>query len=131
MADDPRFATLPARKRHEDELEDLVASLTRAYPAHELMWVLQAAGVPAGAVQSATEVFADPQLRHRGHFAFLEHPDIGRHAYDRAGFLLSGGEGGPRTPAPCFGEHNAYVFTEALGLSDEEFATLLASGVFD
>ena len=131
LAGDPRFATLGARKQHEDELEDLVSSFTRAYPAHELMRLLQAAAVPAGAVQSSIEVLADPQLRHRGHFVVLDHPEIGRHACDRAGFLLSSGEGGPRRPAPCFGEHNAYVYTEMLGLSDEEFAALLAEGVFD
>jgi hypothetical protein len=34
-------------------------------------------------------------------------------------------------PAPCIGEHNHYVYTEILGISDEEFVELLSEGVFE
>jgi benzylsuccinate CoA-transferase BbsF subunit len=34
-----------------------------------------------------------------------------------------------RLPAPCFAEHNDYVFRELLGLSDEEVAGLEREGV--
>jgi len=33
-------------------------------------------------------------------------------------------------PDPCLGEHNAYLCTEVLGMSDEEFVELLQAGVF-
>ncbi len=32
-------------------------------------------------------------------------------------------------PAPCFGEHNHYIFGELLGLSDQELADLTQSGI--
>jgi CoA:oxalate CoA-transferase len=32
-------------------------------------------------------------------------------------------------PAPCFGEHNRYVFSELLGMSDEEIEQLAQEGV--
>ena len=34
-------------------------------------------------------------------------------------------------PSPCLGEHNHYVYTKILGLSDEEFVALDAEGVFE
>jgi crotonobetainyl-CoA:carnitine CoA-transferase CaiB-like acyl-CoA transferase len=33
--------------------------------------------------------------------------------------------------APMLGEHNEYVYTQLLGMSDEEFVQLIADGVFD
>jgi len=34
-------------------------------------------------------------------------------------------------PALCLGEHNEFVCTQLLGMSDEEFVGLMAEGVFD
>jgi crotonobetainyl-CoA:carnitine CoA-transferase CaiB-like acyl-CoA transferase len=33
--------------------------------------------------------------------------------------------------APMLGEHNEYVFTQILGMSDEEFVQLMSDGVFE
>ncbi|GAI22328.1 unnamed protein product, partial [marine sediment metagenome] len=33
--------------------------------------------------------------------------------------------------APFLGEHNEYVFVQSLGMSDEEFAQLMAEGVLE
>jgi benzylsuccinate CoA-transferase BbsF subunit len=43
---------------------------------------------------------------------------------------LSETPGKPRVAAPGLGEHNAYVCTEILGMSDEEFVELLEEGIF-
>ncbi len=34
-----------------------------------------------------------------------------------------------RLPAPCFGQHNRYVFGELLGMSDEDIMRLKREGV--
>jgi benzylsuccinate CoA-transferase BbsF subunit len=90
---------------------------------------LQSAGVPAGVVQKAEDLFDDPQLEHREHFRFLEHSVIGVHAYHSPAYRLSKTPCDIRKPAPCLGEDNEYVFKEILGLSDEEIADLLIEGV--
>ena len=46
------------------------------------------------------------------------------------GFRLSDTPAQFKTPAHCLGEHNHYVYTEILGMSDEEFTELLNEGVF-
>ena len=128
---DPKFATFPKRKENEEELDKLVEQWTTNYPAEEVMYSLQKAGVPAGIVEKAQDLHQDPQLKHRNHFWVLEHPVIGHHTYDAPAFRLSKTPAEPRTPAPCLGEHNELVCSQILGLSNEELTELLAQGVLE
>ena len=66
LADDPRFATNPGRVRNRAAL---IAALTAAivqWRKADLYEALEAAGVPAGPINTVAEVFADPQVRARG-----------------------------------------------------------------
>ena len=130
-AGEPRFATLLGRKRNEEDLDVLVAGWTHRLTAHDVMERLQAAKVPAGAVQSCEELYQDPQLRARGHFVPHEHQEIGRHHYDSFAFRLSRTPGGPQGPAPCLGQHNETVYRDILGYTEDEIADLIAEGVME
>lgn len=125
---DPKFATLQGRKANEDELERLVGEWTVSYPAEKIEAMMQEAGVAANVVESNKDLFEDPQLQHRGHFQYLEHPAIGRHAYESPAFRMSKSPFQMR-PSPCLGQHNDYVYREILGLSDDEISDLYAEGV--
>jgi crotonobetainyl-CoA:carnitine CoA-transferase CaiB-like acyl-CoA transferase len=93
------------------------------------MEALQDAGVSAGVCQTAEErVERDPQLAHLGWLTELPHSEIGS-------FLVKGlpiqfsetpaYQGGPIARAsPCYGEDNAYVYGELLGLSEDEIRLL-------
>jgi benzylsuccinate CoA-transferase BbsF subunit len=121
-----RFATLQGRKENEDELDRLIEGWTADHPAEEVMETLQAAGVPAGVVQSAQDVLEnDPHLKARGYYVYLDHAEAGRTAYDSPGFRLSKTPGRLLSPAPLLGEHTAYVCTEVLGMDPEEMAQLV------
>jgi crotonobetainyl-CoA:carnitine CoA-transferase CaiB-like acyl-CoA transferase len=127
---DEKFATLPGRKRHEDELEQRVGEWTKEKSAHEVMELLQAHGVPAGAVQTAQDVLEnDEHMRERGYYVYLEHPEAGLTAYDGPGFRLTRTPGCLRSPAPCLGEHTYQVCKEILDMDDEEIADLVAEQV--
>lgn len=129
-AKDPRFATLLGRKENEEELNKLIESWTINFDPEEVMMRLQKAGVRAGFVEDGRDMHSDPQLLHRSHFQHLNHPEMGVCAYDAPSFRLS--KTPPHLgPAPCLGEHNEIVYTQILGLSDEEFAQLLVEGVFE
>jgi benzylsuccinate CoA-transferase BbsF subunit len=94
------------------------------------METLQAAGVPAGVVQSARDVLEnDPHLKARGYYVYQDHPEAGRTAYDGPGFRLSKTPGRLQSPAPMLGEHTAQVCTEVLGMDDEEMAQLVMESV--
>ena len=92
------------------------------------MDTLQAAGVPAGMVQRSSDHMEDPQLAHRRFFRPLQHPEMGEVPYEGHQFQIAGYDNGPRTPAPCLGEHSFEVLQEVLGMSDEEVAEAMAAG---
>ena len=126
---DPKFATSLARKKNEEELNKLVGEWTADFAAEEVVALMQTAGVSAGLVNKPQDLFEDPQLKHRQHFQFMEHPVIERHAYHAPAYRLSETPFEARMPAPCIGQHNEYVFKEIVGMSDDEIADLLAEGV--
>jgi crotonobetainyl-CoA:carnitine CoA-transferase CaiB-like acyl-CoA transferase len=68
-------------------------------------------------------------LQARGFFEICDHPQAGTHAYYGRPMQLSKTPLGTYRPAPCFGEHHAYVFGELLGLSTGEIETLTAEGI--
>lgn len=126
-----RFATLASRKANEEELDRLVAEWTLNRGAEELMLYLQERKIAAGVVQSNADYMGnDPQLKHRGYFEVLHHPEIGDCIHQAWPVHLS------RTPhrlsyAPLLGEHTEHVCTRLLGMSDEEFAGYLADSVLE
>ena len=124
---DAKFNTLSGRKKNEEELDKLIGRWTIEQTAEEIEALLQKAGVCAHVVESAADLFEDPQLKHRKHFQYAEHAFIGRHAYDAPSARLS------KTPwkmgpGPCIGQHNEYVLKELLGYSDDDIADLLIEG---
>ncbi len=128
-ATDPRFATLAARKANEDALEALVSAWSSDQDGDDALNRLQSAGVPAGLVLNASEVLADEHLRRRGYFAYLDHVEAGRRAYDGPGFRLSETPVDLRSAAPLLGEHTWEVATEILGLDADEVSRLIAEQV--
>ena len=53
------------------------------------MSLLQGQGVPAGVVQNASDLANDPQLRARGFFIELDHPELGKTTIDASPVRLS------------------------------------------
>jgi benzylsuccinate CoA-transferase BbsF subunit len=131
LVGDPRFDTLLHRKEHEKELDELIRSWTAHVTSEEVMELLQKSGVPAGLVANAADLFEDPQLRQRGLFWPIEHPEMGTFTHLGTSFRLSKTPAEPYMPSPCIGEHTEYVLTRILGKTDEEFLELLAAGVLE
>jgi len=127
---DRRFATLEQRKENEAELDRLVEEWTSKLSPGTVMERLQRVGVAAGIVETAEDMHNDPQFRHRNHFVLIDHPVIGPHPVDTLPFKFSKTPARQYLPDPCLGEHNAYVCTEILGMSDEQFVRLFEAGVF-
>ena len=66
LASDARFLTNADRVRNRDELIAVLVKLTAKMPRAGLLAALEAAGVPAGPINSVADVFADPQVIARG-----------------------------------------------------------------
>ncbi|GAJ18862.1 unnamed protein product, partial [marine sediment metagenome] len=79
--------------------------------AKEVMYKLQATGVPAGVAQKSEELYNDPQLKHRGYFWEVDHPVIGKHLLESQAFQLSKSPRRLRMPAPRMGGGKGIVVT--------------------
>jgi benzylsuccinate CoA-transferase BbsF subunit len=125
----PEFASRLQRLRHAAWLDVYVETWTRLQSARDVMHCLQAAGVPAGMVYRCSDLYDDPQLKHRQFFVELDHPAMGRTLYDGPQCHLSRTPVIFRRPAPLLGQHNDYVLQELLGLPDAEVARLVEAQV--
>ena len=124
LAADARFATLDARKQNEDALEAIVSAWTAPRSDLETEMALQAAGVPAHAVNNSVACTADPQLQARDEFVTLPHPVHGTTVVEGAKSRLSRTPATYRTAGPTYGQHNDYVLRELLGYDDERIVDL-------
>jgi len=131
LATDPMFATLLDRKKNEARLDSIIGEWTANLTSGEVMEKLQAAKVSAGKVMNMQEIVEDEQLRHRGFYKTLDHPEMGPYEALNTAYVLSRTPSEIRLPSPCIGEHSEYVCRELLGMSDEEFVELLNEGVFE
>jgi benzylsuccinate CoA-transferase BbsF subunit len=125
-----KFADLKSRKENEDELESLVSQWTYQHSDYEVMNKMQEAGVSAGVVQTMADIVdSDLQLREREFLLPIDNPHLGVFGHPSPAYKLMKNK--PRVSrAPSMGEHTEQICIEILGLSDEEFAALVAENVF-
>jgi len=118
---------LAQREFVEAAIEAATSSRDRDQLAEELRFV----GLEATAVLDLADLNADPQLQHRGHFVSMSHPVIGTQNYEALGFRVSDSPPSFTRPGPTLGRDNEEVYKGLLGMSDDEFKTLEASGAFE
>ena len=131
LVEDERFQTLAKRKKHEDEINSLISEWTLKFEPEMIMEELQKAGIPAGVVKNAADIYRDPQLRHRGIFWPLNHPDMGMYTHLGQSFVLSETPAQAFLPSPQLGEHTEFVCSKILNISETEFVNLFNEGVFE
>ncbi|MGQ0843832.1 MAG: CaiB/BaiF CoA transferase family protein [Sporichthyaceae bacterium] len=126
MAADPRYSCNADRKAGRGEILPRIQAALQREPAAVWLARCAAAGIPAGAVQSLSQVVADPQVVARG--AILSGNGSGLHGVRPPWRLGSQTEYNP-SPAPALGADTRAVLTEA-GCTEAEILTLLdAEGV--
>ncbi len=127
--EDSRFSTLSRRLGNVDELDRWVAEWAMEHTAEEVMALLQQEGVAAGVVQDARDLANDPQLKARGFFIELDHPELGKTISDAVPIKLSDIPARYGRAAPTLAQDNDYVYRELLGMSSDEIAGLRERGV--
>lgn len=127
LLDDARFKTNSDRMRNRVALFEILAQETRTRTTQELVAALDAAGIPAGPVNTIGEMLSDPHVLAREMVVETVHPVAGPTKALGLPIKFSGTPGGVRRPAPQLGQHTREVLREA-GFPDVEIDALARSG---
>ena len=127
--EDPRFATNPQRVRNRDLLVGLITERLRKRPAREWLAALEPAGVPCGPINDLAQVFADPQVRHRGMKVAAPHPVAGEVTMVANPIKFSATPIAHDRGPPLLGEHTAEILGGVLGLDADAIDALHKEGV--
>ncbi len=125
---DPRFAKNADRVRNRTILVPLLADVLRTRRVAEWVSLLEPLGIPVGPINDLAQVFAHPQVQHRGMRIDLPHPLAGSVPQVASPIKLSATPPSYDAPPPLLGQHTREVLRERLGLSDEELDRLRSSG---
>ncbi len=125
--EDLRFATNEQRMQNRAALEAEIEAVLATNSTEHWVEVLEAAGVPCGPVYDYAQMFADPQVRHRGLVQYASDPEIGEVPHIRTPVKI-GESVRVRTVAPKLGQHNTEIFGR-VGVSEPEMQRLRTKGV--
>ena len=129
LGSDPRYQRSAERTRNRASLIPVIAEVMLGRTMTEWNSLLEAANVPCGPVYNISQVFADPQIRHRHmqvslpHSAGVDAPGVA------SPIRLSGTPVRYGQAAPTLGEHSDAILAERLGLSTERIADLRARNI--
>ncbi len=126
LAVDERYRTHGARGQHQAELDEHIASWTSRQDADALLSTLHEAGVPAGRIYRAADMFEDPHFKAREAIVRVAHAMFGELPMQNVFPKLSETPGAVRWAGPELGEHNTAVYGELLGLDSETLMKLEA-----
>ena len=129
LAYDPRFATLAARRVHENDLDRIISTWAATLDLDEAVAVLRKAGVPAEAVAGVDDLFRSSTLLDRDFFARLVHSELGVRLLAGVAWRGSLSPMSADRAAPLLGEHTREVLGEVLGLDAERLDELDRDGV--
>lgn len=130
LAHDARFSSNAGRLANNDALTAEIQAWAGSMGQKELMARLVEFKVPAGPVMTIADIVDDPQLRHNGFFAEIEHPVAGRAEFAGSPIRLRGTPADVSRPSPGIGQHRQQVLESWLGLSAPEIKNRQDSGAF-
>ncbi|MFK4583754.1 CaiB/BaiF CoA transferase family protein [Bradyrhizobium ottawaense] len=128
MMSDERFKNLAARSDHIDEVYRLAGLELKARSNSEWLALFESLEIPAGRVNSVSDLFSDPQLVATGFFRTERHPTEGDIIVPDIPVRFAETPGTIRLLPPRFGEHSEEVLRES-GLTETEVAELVATRV--
>lgn len=125
---DPVFEDQQMRRENSDLIDPRVTDFAQGRTKEELFHEGQRRHLAVTPVYRPEEYAQSSQIRARGFFVEVEHPEVGR--YQEVGPLHKLGRtpGRVRRPPPRIGQHNHEIYCQELGLAREELMALRAGG---
>ncbi len=129
LVKDERFLNNYKRYENRDELEKFITEWAQTVDTEELLKLCLQSGIPVSLVNSVEEILQDDHIRFRGSIVDVEDPVLGK--FKMQGIvpkmLLTPGE--MSFVGANIGEHNREVYTELLGLREEEICRYKENGI--
>lgn len=110
LMEDPRFRTNAARLQHRDALREEIERTLASFAVEDICRDLMQSGVPAGAVNSVPQAFAQPHVAHRRMLV-----EQGGHRAPGIPVKLSLTPGRPGSPPPRRNQHSEEILAELFG----------------
>jgi crotonobetainyl-CoA:carnitine CoA-transferase CaiB-like acyl-CoA transferase len=124
IATDPRFVDNVARVAYRQACIDAIAPALRSKTTAEWVALLEPLGVPCGPINRLDDVFADPQVQHRGLKISVPHPLAGEIPLVANPIRYSRTPIRYDAPPPLLGQHTDDILRSLLGKSDSEIGAL-------
>ena len=129
LATDPRFIDNAARITNRDACSAAIAPAMRKHTTAEWVSIFEPLGVPCGPINRLDQVYADPQVQHRGIRINVLHPLAGEIPLVANPIRYSRTPIAYDIPPPMLGEHTDEVLTSLLGKSAADLGTLRAKHI--
>ncbi|MEI7680276.1 MAG: CoA transferase [Betaproteobacteria bacterium] len=119
----PEWNTVVGRTKDRAGVNGAISAVTKTQTGEYWTGKFDAAGIPAGPINTIDRVFNDPQVKHVGMAAPVDSPLFGKTHYVANPLNMTGSTRDIRMCAPEPGQHSDEVLAW-LGMSTEEIATL-------
>jgi len=129
LASDARFVDNVARVANRDACVSAIAHAVRKKTTAEWVALLEPLGVPCGPINRLDDVYADPQVQHRGLRIDVDHPVGGSVPLVANPIKYSRTPIAYDMPPPLLGQHTDEVLSQFLGRSDADIAALRAKRI--
>lgn len=126
LAGDPRYATIPSRDAHRDEINRLVGNWTSSLAARDIIDRCDAGQVPVSKLMSIADIFDDPQYAARDNLLTIDDPRAGPLTLPGPVPRLSRTPPELRHAGPALGDANEELFRSILGVSEDVYHDLRA-----
>jgi crotonobetainyl-CoA:carnitine CoA-transferase CaiB-like acyl-CoA transferase len=128
-AADPALQTLAGRQAIADQIDTAVAAWSRRFSPDQAAALLQAQGISAAGLLHAEHLGRQPALAAAGFYIDVDRAVSGPQRQCGIAIRQGGRRLGTRTPAPLLGEHSAAVLQRHAGVSADDFAALVDTGI--
>jgi formyl-CoA transferase len=125
-ASDQNYSTNAARVAARDTLVPMIARIIASKSAAEWLEQLEAAGIPAGPINTISQALADPQAVYRGSRLSLGGGALGEVPMVGSPIRLDGERADAQLPPPALGEHGDLL---SEWLSPDELQRLRETGI--
>lgn len=129
LARNELYAKNASRVRNRATLIPLIETIFLQRSRSEWVAALEPASVPCGPINNMAEVFADPQVIHRGMRVEVPHPLAGTMPQVANPIRFSETPIKYDSSPPTLGEHTRHILQEHLKMNDAEIEHLAATGV--